>query len=186
MKLKITILLLAVFTILKTTNAQKAYASTMKIGPFSLGLKNTEVEKICKKKINISELKLTDSNYEKFIDVVVDDINYQLGFFEVYNDDGKSNKIFQINRIKCVSDNVQTKSGITLGMEKFEVLKKLNSMNISYQFIKNKEYDDNGKRTNKFYELIEIIDNDSGSTLILEIKNEKISAFSLSYQSDDC
>lgn len=186
MKLKLSLLVIVVFTLLKSTSAQLAYASTLKIGPFSLGLNNVEIEKIIKKKISLKELKLTDTNYEKYVNVVVSDINYQLGFYELYNEEGKQNNTYKLSRIKCVSDNVQTKSGINLGMEKFEVLKKLNSMNISYRFIKNKKYDDNGKPTNKFYELIEIIDSDAGSTLTLEIENEKISAFSLSYESDDC
>lgn len=186
MKIKLFILFFAIFALLKTTSSQQVFASTIKIGPFSLDMKNAEVDKICGRKISKVELKNSAENFEKMVEVVVDDINYKLRFYEDYNDKGEPNGNYKLTSIKCVSGNIKTKSGITVGMNKYDVLKKLDEMNISFHFYKNKEYDNEGKPKNKFYEMIEIIDSDAYRTLTLEITNDKISGFVLSYQEDGC
>lgn len=186
MKLKLITLLLAVFTLFNTANAQPPYASTMKIGPFSIDMKNEEVDKICGKKIPLALLKESDKDYKKMVDVVVDFVNYSLRFYQEYDKDGKETNSYKVISIKTVSSNITTKSGIAIGMDKFDVLKKLDGMNISYRFYKNREYNDDGKITNNFYETIEIVDSEAYKTLTLEISSGKVSAFVLSNQEDGC
>jgi hypothetical protein len=185
MKLKITILLLSIFAILKTTNAQEAYASTMKIGPFSLDMKDADVNKICEKKISNTQFKNSTENFEKKAKVNVNGIEYKLGFSNSYDKDGNLDGKFNLVRVESKDQKIKTKSGIAIGMDKFEVLKKLDGMNISYLFNKFFKYDD-GNPTNKISEYIEIRDSKTYSTLTLEIENGKISGYVLEFVQDGC
>jgi hypothetical protein len=186
MKLKITILLLAIFAIFKTTNAQEVYASTMKIGPFSLDMKDADVNKICANKISKTQFKNSAENFEKKVKVTINGIVYKLGFYNNYDKESNLDGTFNLVRVESTDDKIKTKSGIAIGMDKFEVFKKLDGMNISYLFNKFFKYDDDGNPTNKFSEYIEIRDSKTYSTLTLEIENGKISGYVLEFAQDGC
>ena len=186
MKLKIFVLFFTILSLVESVHAQTVFASTLKIGPFSLDMKNDAVDKIIGKKLSKAELKDNTENYEKMIDVNVGGVLYKLDFNNNYNKDGDLVGTYKLAKIKCNDAKVVTKSGIAIGMDKYDVLKKLDGMNIAFRFIKYSEYDNDGKPTNKFKEYIEISDRTAYSVLSLEIENSKITGFEVSYQEDGC
>jgi hypothetical protein len=186
MKFKLIILLFTAFTFQNATYAQEAFASTIKLGPFSLDMKNAEVNKICENKITKAEFKNSAESLEKKVKVIVNGIEYKLGFYYNYDKDGNLDGTYNLVKVESTDQKIKTKSGIGIGMDKFDVLKKLNGMNVSYSFNKSLKYDDDGNPTNKFIEYIEIIDNTAHKTLMLKIDKEKISGFELSVQEDGC
>ena len=181
MKLKLTLAIFICFTCFNKVFAQELNASTIKLGPFSLDMKNTDVDKICGKKIPIAELKKASEDYEKALTVTVNGVKYSLDFYKNTDGDGKEDGTFTLTKIKCSDGKMKTKSGITVGMEKFAVLKKLDEMNVGFEFYKNLNYDNDGKPTNKFYEYIKIYDTKAGKTLTLNLEVGKVKSFELYY-----
>lgn len=166
--------------------AQDINASTVRLGPFYINMKATEVEKLSNRKLSAKELKEQDENYNKMIDVMVDNVIYQLHFYPGYNDQGISDGSYILSRVICEDKRLKTKSGIAVGQNKIDIIKQLSGMNINFDFSKYLQYDDDGKPTKNFVEQITIRDNDASSVLILNIKNEKIISFELYLQEGGC
>ena len=181
MKNKITILFFTSILFGFKLSAQDIFASTIKLGPFSLDMKNTDVNKICGKKISASELKKASDEYEKVIEVIVDGIKYNVDFYTATDGNGKEDGTYNVTRIKCSDSRMKTKSGITIGMDKFTVLKKLDEMNVGFDFYKNFKYNNEGNPTTKFIEYIKIYDTKAGKTLTLNVENGKVSSYELYY-----
>jgi hypothetical protein len=182
MKQKLLLLLLTTFAFCTITTAQDILASTMKIGSFYLGMKHTEIEKMSSKKFTTTELKTISDDYEKTTYVMVNGVKYTFDFYPTYNDDGKLDGTYTLSKVLCADSKVKTKSGISIGMDKFDVLKKLNTMNISFEFSKYTKYDKDGKPTKYFKEYIRINDTQAGKSLTLNIENDKIQSFELYYE----
>ena len=181
MKFKFSILIVLFFGFTNSLFSQELTASTLKLGPFSLDMKNTDVDKICGKKITVIELKKASEDYEKALVVTVNGVKYSLDFYKNTDGDGKEDGTFTLTKIKCSDSKMKTKSGIAIGMEKFAVLKKLDEMNVGFEFYKNLNYDNDGKPTNKFYEYIKIYDTKAGKTLTLNLEDGKVKSFELYY-----
>jgi hypothetical protein len=182
MKQKFLLLAFTTIAFSFTSTAQDIVASTIKIGQFYLGMKHTEIEKISTKKFTTTELKTLSDDYEKTTDVMVNGVKYTLDFYPTYSNEGKLDGTYTLSRVVCADSKVKTKSGITVGMDKFEVLKKLNSMNISFEFNKYTKYDNDGKPTKFFKEYIKINDTQAGKSLTLNIENDKVQSFELYYE----
>ncbi len=166
--------------------AQDVNASTVRLGPFSINMKATEVEKLSNRKLSLKELKGQDEDYNKMIDVMVDNVIYQLHFYPGYNEQGASDGSYILSRVKCEDKRMKTKSGITIGQNKIDIITQLSGMNISFDFNKYQNYDTDGKPTKLFSEQITIRDTDAGSSLILNISKEKIISFELFLQEGGC
>ncbi len=182
MKQKLSLLLLTSFAFCSITTAQDVLASTIKIGSFYLGMKHTEIEKMSTKKFTTTELKTLSDDYEKTTDVMVNGVKYTFDFYPTYTTDAKLDGTYTVSKIICGDSKVKTKSGITIGMNKFEVLKKLNGMSISFEFNKYTKYDNDGKPTKYFKEYIRINDTQAGKSLTLNIENDKVHSFELYYE----
>lgn len=173
------ILIVATLLFSKNSTAQDVIASTIKLGPFSLEMKLTEVEKICNKKFSKAELKIPTEEYEKTMTVVANGVKYELRFKDSYNKDGNKDGGFEITGVKSTDSKLKTKSGIAIGMNKYEIIKKLDGMNIGFEYRKYPKYDKDGNTTKAFIETITINDTQAGRSLTLNIKNEKVESFEL-------
>ncbi len=185
MKMKLILITLCCNIFFNHVSAQEISASTGKIGPFFLEMKQAEIEKICNKKFTINELADVSNNYEKTIEVQVNGVAYAIDFVPYYNDNGEKENSYNLCRVVCKDKNIKTKSGISVGMNKFEVLKKLNTMNIGFEFSKYLRYDNNGIATRTFSEFIKINDAQSGRALTINIVNEVVQSFEL-YIDEGC
>jgi hypothetical protein len=161
--------------------AQDVLASTLKIGPFSLDMKLKDVEAITLKKIEIAAIEKSIKDY-KPIEVLLNSVKFKLTFFETYSDKGERTGEYKVYRIECNDSRVKTKSGITYGMDRNDLLQLVNKMDIAYTFSKYNEYDDNGKPTKKFNETLTIFDSQAGKTLYIRLKDGKVSGFEIGYE----
>ena len=163
------------------SHSQDILASTMKIGPFSLGMKQTEVEAILLKKIPLADIKNSNENYEKPVSITFNGTTFKLGFMEVFSDKGELTGKYKVNRIICDDKNVKTKSGLVIGMGSMQAFQLLSAMDISFTYNKSLQYDDAGKPLKKYIESIRIYDTKAEGTLQLNIKDGKIATFELGY-----
>jgi hypothetical protein len=166
--------------------AQDITASTIKIGPFYIDMKQSEVESVILKKLSSKDLKVSYEDFNKDIIVTVNSTKFKLGFATEYDDKGEPNGKYRISRVHCEDKNVKTKSGIKVGMAKTEVMTILDRLKIGYSYYKSLKYTNEGKLTNSFIEYFNIFDEKAGKNLTVELKNGEVIAFSLSYAEDGC
>lgn len=165
--------------------AQDVNASTVRLGPFYINMKATEIEKLSNRKLNAKELKEQEENYNKMIDVMVDNVIYHLHFYPGYNDQG-TDGTYVLSRVISEDKRLKTKSGITIGQNKIDIISRLSKMDINFDFSKYRKYNDDGIPTKDFVEQITIRDNDASSVLILNISNDKVVSFELYLQEGGC
>ncbi len=177
-KLLITFLLIASVCNL---NAQDILASTIKMGPFWLDMKQAEVEAITMKKISSSEIKQSIADY-KPIEILVNGVKFKVMFFESYDDKGNATGKYQLNRVECSDKKVKTKSGITYGMDRMTLFQLVSKMGIGFNFSKYQEYDNNAKPTKKFNETLTIYDSEAGKSLFIKLTDGKVSSFEIGYE----
>jgi hypothetical protein len=161
--------------------AQEVLATTAQIGPFSLNQKLSSVEQILLKKLNKAEVKTSVSEYDKPVKVSINGVAFELSFGEDYDDKGNIKNEYIIKTIKCKSKLVKTKSGIAVGWQKYDVLKKLDGLGTEYEYRKSRKYDNDGKKLATFYEVIMVFDGVSGKNLALELQNGEVVSFELYY-----
>ncbi len=159
-------------------HAQDINASTIRLGPFYIGMKLSELQTVSGRKISKSEMKAVTDDYEKVIEVMFDQAVFEIDFYPGYSENGVETEA-TVSKIVCKDQRVKTKSGITIGANKFDLLRQLSGMNVNFSFNKNKAYDSEGKPTQKFIESFSIMDYDAGSTLTLIIENDKVIAFTI-------
>ncbi len=168
-----------------TIFAQDNYASTLRMGPFKIGMNLEQVELVTQKQIATSEAKITYDNYEKWYSTNIDGVVYKLGFEPVYNEDEAAPTRYTLSRIKCSDVNIKTKSGIAIGMTRAQVLAFLDKLNMTYHYSKFYEVDDQGKKNGTINENFELYD-DSGKMLRMELKNGKVAHFVCEEGGDGC
>jgi hypothetical protein len=161
--------------------SQDVLVTTSKIGPFALGQKLAEVEKIAAKKIDKKLIEKSFTEIRSTIKLTVDSIEYELAFSKEYDNKGNDTKNYIVQSIFCKNQRVKTKSGMALGWNKFDVLKRLESLNTDFEYRKMKKYSDDGKTQTGYYESICIFDGVSGKVLYFTIENNVITEFQISY-----
>jgi hypothetical protein len=166
--------------------AQDNYASTLKLGPFKLGMHLEQAEILINRQISVSEAKLTANDYEKWTKATIAGVTYSIGFSPEYNEDEEAPKKYTIARVKCADPSIKTKSGIAIGMSKLQAFKILDDQKLDYTYTKYTETDDKGNKTGKVHEHITITDDKAGKALSMELKEGKIINFSLEYGGDGC
>jgi hypothetical protein len=182
--LRLSFLFLIFNLIINVINAQDVFASTMKIGPFKPGMLQKEVEAIILKKLTTKELKASVDNYEKNIKVVLNNVVFFIGFFDESYGDEKLERNYKINKVLCNDPKIRTKSGVMLGMTKFEVMKILDNQKIGYNYTIN-SYENEDKKI-LINEFLLIYDDKAGTNLTLEFKNGKVVNFIVQAGGDGC
>ncbi len=176
-------IILALFTLAFTVVfAQDIPVSTLKIGPFFVGQKLAEVETLIGKKLNKKEVKTATDDYLKSMKVMYMNAIFDIDFYESVENDLPT---FFIQRVTCSDSRLATKSGIKIGANKFELIKKLDEMGLSFEFSKYGELDDNGKSKGTFTETISIHDYMAGKSLTLTIKNNVVVEFTV-FMNEGC
>jgi hypothetical protein len=160
--------------------AQDILATTAQIGPFILGQKQSAVEQIILKKLDKKLVKQSYENYDKPIKVTINNVPFELSFWQDYDDKGNARDEYVVKSVKCTSKLVKTKSGIGVGWQKYEVLKKLEGLGTEHEYRRNRRYDNDGKKLESFYETITVIDT-NGKTLVLNLENGIVMSFELYY-----
>lgn len=173
------------FGVLQNVKAQDVFASTIKLGPFYLGMAQKEVETILLKKFTAKELQASNDNYDKNIKTTLNGIVFNLGFMAQYDEKGEVTKNYQLTRVTCNDSKIKTKSGIAIGTDKLEVFKILDTQKIGYNYNKYFERDEKQKFNGKVNEYIIIYDDQAGKSLQLKLNNGKVVLFSLEY-SEGC
>ncbi len=166
--------------------AQDIMASTIKIGPFYLDMKQAEVESIILKKLATKELKDSYQDFNKDIIVTVNNTKFKLGFNSEYDNKGEPNGKYLVSRVHCDDINIKTKSGIKIGMAKAEIMSILDKLKIGYSYYKSLKYNNEGKLTNTFIEYFTIFDEKAGKSLTVDLKEGRVVSFSLNYSEDGC
>jgi hypothetical protein len=161
--------------------SQDVLVTTSKLGPFALGQKLAEVEKIIVKKIDKKLIEKSFTEIRSTIKVTVDSIEYELAFSKEYDKNGMDTKGYIVQSIFCKNQRVKTKSGMALGWNKFDVLKRLESLNTDFEYRKLKKYTDDGKTQTGYYESICIFDGSSNKVLYFTIENNVVTEFQISY-----
>jgi hypothetical protein len=180
-----SLFLVLVFTMLSTSSyAQDVFASTMKIGPFKPGMPQKEVESVLLKKLTANEVKASMDNYEKPMKVVLNNVDFYISFYDETYGDEKLDRKYAISKVRCNDAKVKTKSGVAIGMTKYEVMKILDKQKIGYNYnINTYENEDKKKVVNEY---LLIHDDKAGTNLQLEFKDGKINNFSVQAASDGC
>jgi hypothetical protein len=164
--------------------AQDIVATTAQIGPFILGQKQSAVEQIILKKLDKKLVKQSYENYDTPIQVTLNGVPFELSFLQDYDDKGNMRDDYVVKSVKCNSKKVKTKSGIGVGWQKYEVLKKLEGLGTEHEYRRNRKYDKDGKKLDSFYETITVFDG-NGKNLVLNLENGIVMSFEL-YYSEGC
>jgi hypothetical protein len=164
--------------------AQDIVATTAQIGPFILGQKQTAVEQIILKKLDKKLVKQSYENYDKPIKVSLNGVPFELSFWQDYDEKGNIREDYIVKSIKCNSKQVKTKSGIGVGWQKYEVLKKLEGLGTEHEYRRFRKYDNDGKKLDEYIETITVFDS-NGKNLVLNLENGFVTFFEL-YYSEGC
>jgi hypothetical protein len=183
---KIFLIIVILACINTMIQAQQVFASTIKLGPFYLEMKQKEVESTILRKFTNKELQKSNESYNNNIKVTLNGVIFELGFSEMYNEDTLAPKKYYLTRAKCGDSRIKTKSGIAIGMDKFQILKILDTQKLTYTFSKFSSYDNDGKPNGGFGEGLTIYDEKASRSLHIEFKNGKASVFYLSYGDEGC
>ncbi len=139
--------------------------STTRINDIKLGMKQSELEKVINKKIKIP---LDEYGNPSNFKLAHNGVTYTLYFWQIEND-------FQVGSITANDSSLKTLSGIKKGSTLDELWSKYKNYNIKiYQ-----GWEDDSASKRQRYFIVE--DYDAGSALSIELNDNKVVGFSVSY-----
>lgn len=127
-----------IITIITTGFGQSPVISSVKLGELKLEMSLDSVNKYLDKKVALKKFTVTESILYDTVNAIYKNIPIQLGFTQEYDDENK--KTFtRLCDIYCDDKTIKTKSGIKLGDNKYDIIKKLESSYLSLSPNKKKE-----------------------------------------------
>lgn len=183
---KLFLLIIAVIALINVSNGQDIIASTAKIGQLNLKMNNLDVEKVIKKAIPKSDLIKCDTSYYYYIKLKIDSVDYDVRFQKQYDSLGIPLSTYKVFSIKCNSIKVKTKSGLTIGMNKFKAMEILDKTKVLYGYSKSLDYSTE-TNSDKLVEKFTFIDNKTYDILMIYLKDGVIESFELTWEiMDEC
>ncbi len=156
--------------------------STLRIGQFKIEQTQEQVESILGNPLPKSQIIKSDTDYNYYVPVTNNGQSFLLRFGKDYN---KEEEAYVLRTVIYKGLDYKTKSGIKVGLTKLDVIKILDDSGMDYSYDRYTEKDDNGKKI-KTHESFRINDNTAGKSLIIEMKNNKVYQFELSYSEEGC
>jgi hypothetical protein len=160
--------------------AQTPVFTSLRLGDLKLNTPLDSVNKILKSKIKFTYKK--DGYYQSdSANVIYNGLPIKLFFTNYFDESAKKQRIY-LTSIYCDHNLLQTKSGIKLGDNKFEIIKKLdgNELRIS------RDYRDEIKEKNKALSIVTLADYNNNSELIFYFKDHLLYAISIIYIEGGC
>lgn len=145
------------------------------IGPFKLGIKKAELEKLTGKKITLKHL-LTEEGWEDTVKTKYKNTDLELYLQKRYLESEKYDIV--LNGIKVTSPLFKTKAGIGIGDDKIKVINayEYNSITLWPEF-EDEEY----TRRSKTKSVISVYFDKEGNSLTFYLLNKKVVAIEVSY-----
>lgn len=172
------LLLFLVIAITTNASAQTTdYVVSMAgIGPFKIGMKKIELEKVLAKKITLHYLSDKDSGYADTIKTKYKNMDVILYLGKQYVDENKEDII--LTGVRSGSALCKTKSGIAIGDDKIKVI---NVYENNTLYIWPEYEDDTYTRRSKTKSLISISADDSENSIVIHLVNKKVVSFEVLY-----
>lgn len=172
--MKTAIALLFLFILQQVAGQGVIQVSSAGIGEIKINMTLEQVEKITGQTISLK--KNSEENYAMDTAVVTyKGVQVTIEFLETT--EGENNKpVRKVYGLEASHPSLKTRSGIELGSDKFEIVKKLDGMYLELQ--PHWRYD--GKPDKKKYSLLRLTDGDNGTELLMFFEDNKLTGFKIS------
>jgi len=149
--------------------------STVRLGDLKPGLELDSINKFLDVKIKVKPLKKIDETSADSANIVYKGLKVMLVLYKYI--DGKKMTAYLTN-IYSEDANLTTKSGIKMGDNKFDLIKKLDgsTLNVSLNYLK----------ADPKYSMVTLYDNQSGSSLTFYFLNNLLYAFETGSSEEGC
>ena len=140
-------------------------------GEIKINMPLTALNKLLAKPIKANQAQL-DSNYYDTVNVVYKNTTLQVYLYKTYVDDNNKNTV-AVYGLRTTSADVKTRSGIGLGADKFDVIRKLDGFSLN--LYPDWHYADTPEK--KRYSLVQLNDGENGTILTMYFDNNKLYEF---------
>ena len=169
--MKSLIIILLLFTMQSGWGQGTIPVSSTGVGDIKINMTQQQVEKVTGKAISLK----TTSGESYEMDTIL--VNYKeipvtILFYTVGGDE--TNKpLKKVYSITASHPSLQTRSGFTLGSDKFDIVKKLDGMNLTLQ----PDWNMQTKPDKAKYSVLMLTDGENGTMLIMYFENNKLTGF---------
>jgi hypothetical protein len=152
-------------------NAQSpVIVSSTGIGELKINMTLKDAEKITGRSISI---KPTGEEGYATDTATLDYKGIQVALVFYNGGEGENNTLKKIYSISASHPSLQTRSGFTLGSDKFDIVKKLDGMHLTLQ----PDWRMTGKPDKAKYSVLMLTDGDNGTMLLMFFENNKLTGF---------